>query len=483
MSIDTSTRVGTEQSTERPADGFAGAGRQRAGIGGTGIGGTGIGGTGVPIAGLPRYTRLEIAALTDDALEELLRSSAEWRRQVDEVSGMAGAEIAERSKRELGYQGLAQRRGSRTPELLVQQITGVSIGDARTLISAGTIVASLEPDSPVESVTPWLAAGALGIREHTLSLAQLASIRAGLGEPTQGITVHQLALAADQLVLEAPTMTLEWLSRRARDLRNQLDETGIADREEHLRTQRFLKLTPLPDGMTRISGLLDPESAAIVIGAVDAVTSPRRGGPRFLDPDEKLRAQTLHDGRTLGQLTLDALVDIVQVASLAGEKKVLGAKRVAVRVIVTAADLQRRAGAGHIEGQTEAISINTIERHICETGFVEALFNSDGQALNLGREQRLYTPRQRTLLAIRDGGCRFPNCSRPPSWTEAHHINAWQHGGKTDVADGILLCKHHHMLVHNNHWAIERDRATYTAVSPNGQRINMPSKSPITLGN
>jgi hypothetical protein len=432
------------------------------------------------------FTRLEVAALSDDALIQRQMFLAREARRIAADAAITAAEIAYRSRHELGYAGLAQKRGLRTPEALVQQVTGVSIGDARTLVRVGTAVTSLEVDSPVASATPWLAVCAAAVTDQRLSLEAFTAIRVGLGEPregqgVEGPNIEQLTEAAEQLVGEAAMLTLERLAGRARELRNQLDEGGIADREQHLRTQRFLKLTPLPDGMTRISGLLDPESAAIVIGAVDAVTAPRRGGPRFLDPDEKLRAETLHDGRTLGQLTLDALVDIVRVATLADEKKVLGTKRVAVRVIVTAADLQRRAGAGRFEGQTEAISIDTIDRHICESGYVEALFNSDGQALDLGREQRLYTPRQRILLTLRDGGCRFPNCSRPPSWTEAHHINPWQHGGKTDVADGILFCRHHHMLIHNNGWFIERDGANYIAISPDQQRIDMPSKSPSGL--
>jgi hypothetical protein len=432
------------------------------------------------------FTRLEVAALSDDALIQRQMFLAREARRIAADAAITAAEIAYRSRHELGYAGLAQKRGLRTPEALVQQVTGVSIGDARTLVSVGTAVTSLEVDSPVASATPWLAVCAAAVTDQRLSLEAFTAIRVGLGEPregqgVEGLSIEQLTEAAEQLVGEAALLTLERLAGRARELRNQLDEGGIADREQHLRTQRFLKLTPLPDGMTRISGLLDPESAAIVIGAVDAVTAPRRGGPRFLDPDEKLRAEKLYDGRTLGQLTLDALVDIVRVATLADEKKVLGTKRVAVRVIVTAADLQRRAGAGRFEGQTEAISIDTIDRHICESGYVEALFNSDGQALDLGREQRLYTPRQRILLTLRDGGCRFPNCSRPPSWTEAHHINPWQHGGKTDVADGILFCRHHHMLIHNNGWFIERDGANYIAISPDQQRIDMPSKSPSGL--
>ncbi|MEP6482771.1 MAG: HNH endonuclease signature motif containing protein [Rhodoglobus sp.] len=42
---------------------------------------------------------------------------------------------------------------------------------------------------------------------------------------------------------------------------------------------------------------------------------------------------------------------------------------------------------------------------------------------------------------MRDGGCRFPGCDRPPSWCEAHHIVPWSHGGRTDLADGLLLCR------------------------------------------
>jgi hypothetical protein len=49
-------------------------------------------------------------------------------------------------------------------------------------------------------------------------------------------------------------------------------------------------------------------------------------------------------------------------------------------------------------------------------------------------------------------------CDRPPSWCEAHHIVFWKRdGGQTNIDDGILLCKHHHLLAHNNGWEIARD--------------------------
>src|SRR3546814_1221434 len=57
---------------------------------------------------------------------------------------------------------------------------------------------------------------------------------------------------------------------------------------------------------------------------------------------------------------------------------------------------------------------------------VPILFDSAGQVVNVGRDQRLFTARQRIALSARDGGCIWPGCDRPPSWCEAHHIDEWQ---------------------------------------------------------
>jgi len=77
-----------------------------------------------------------------------------------------------------------------------------------------------------------------------------------------------------------------------------------------------------------------------------------------------------------------------------------------------------------------------------------ALGGAPTQPLEVGRATRVVSAAQRAALAVRDGGCRFPGCDRPPAWCEAHHLRHWLHGGATDPANLVLLCRAHHRAVH-----------------------------------
>ena len=95
------------------------------------------------------------------------------------------------------------------------------------------------------------------------------------------------------------------------------------------------------------------------------------------------------------------------------------------------------------------------------------LFADDGEPLRLGRTRRTFSRAQRRALAARDGGCRFPGCTMPPAWTEAHHILQWlRDAGLTDIDNGILLCRFHHLLIHNNGWDITREGGEFFVVPP-----------------
>ena len=79
----------------------------------------------------------------------------------------------------------------------------------------------------------------------------------------------------------------------------------------------------------------------------------------------------------------------------------------------------------------------------------------NGRPVEMGGSHRYPTRKQRQYLNLRDRGCCFPGCRRPPSWTDVHHIKWWSHGGKTVTSNLMLLCKHHHTLVHLQQWVVE----------------------------
>jgi hypothetical protein len=412
-----------------------------------------------------------VVGLGDDALLAAQRTVAEIRRRADAAAAVIAGEIGHRSRRELGDAGLARRLGARTPEILVARVAGTSAREATSLARVGAVMTAPTPDAAEPA--PWLAAVAAAVRAGSLSVDAADAIRVGLGTPDASVSAESLRVAADALLVLAPSVTIEQLAARAREERAELDAAQVRDREQALRDRRFLRVVPQSDGTTRLAGLLDPESAAIVIGAYDAATSPRRGGPRFVDPDclapdsSDRAGRLLADERTVEQIALDTFVDLIRLGTEVAPDMLLGATKPAVRVLVTERDLALRHGVGRIEGQTDPVSIDTVERHACGAGIVPVLFDDAQQVVNVGRAQRLFTPRQRIGLAARDGGCRFPGCDRPPSWCEAHHINEWlRDGGRTDVADGLLLCRHHHLLLHNNGWRATRRGADYFLVPP-----------------
>ncbi|WP_309714247.1 DUF222 domain-containing protein [Pseudolysinimonas sp.] len=418
------------------------------------------------------------SVLDDDALLVGTRELGELRRLVEASLGSFAAEVKHRSRREDGFAGLAQRLGAGTPEKLVEQVSGVSKRESHTLVRVGELL-TVDAD-------PWLTAVGTGVASGRVSIEKADVIRNGLGAPNADVAADDLADAAQQLAALAPTLPVEKLAARARELRDELDAANVRDRHRAQRDKRYFTLVRRSDGMTRLDGLLDPESAEPYWAAYDAATSPRRGGPRFIDDQQRERAEKLvTDERTLGQIALDTFVDLLRIATETDPNRLLGARRHAVRVLVTDRDLRERTGAAYIGNHPDGVPLETADRHICDTGIAPIHFTDDGEPLRLGVTRRLFTSKQRDALAARDGGCRFPNCDRPASWCEAHHRIPWKEGGPTDTQDGVLLCRHHHMLIHDNHWTIERDPVHgFIAIPPRtvdpGQRpIPMPARSPV----
>ena len=424
-----------------------------------------------------------VAGVGDLADELLLALQGEFgavRRRVDAGSAVVASEIARRSDRAFGHQGLAARAGESSPEKVIQKLTGVSFSDARDMITAGTAL-----DAVHSGEAGWLTTVAGAVTDGTLSVAGAAAIVSGLGKPTETVSCSELLEVATVLVSRAGGATPEDVARAARTARTQLDTASVADLEAHRLSKRTLTWFQNPDGMTRLSALLDPESAAIIIGALNTALSPRRGGPRFVDPLEVKRAQRLlDDPRSNDQLAVDTLVDIVQLATRAADAPtVFGQKSPAVRVHVQAEALKTGQGFAHFEGQTAPVSIHTAERHICLTGMLPILFNGN-TPIDIGRTQRLHSVRQRAALTAQWNGCAWDECDKPAQFTEAHHIDAFN-GTNTTLANGITLCRFHHMQLHANGWTIHaRNDGTHWLTPPTQhgvaqQPTQMRPKSPL----
>lgn len=406
------------------------------------------------VAALEAIPRDAVAysALTDASLLRLTDMMGRLQRALGADSALISGEVARRSSVEFGHAGLAQSSGFRTPEELIRSATGGSARDASQAVRVGRLAHGDEQ-------RPWLAPVGSAVTDEQLPLAAAESIGVGLGLPTSSVPHDVLAAAAQQLCDEARTLDADRLLIRARELRSELDAASIPLREEERRSQRSLRFHRRADGLSRLTWEMDPETAALVGEVYDRATSPRRGGPRFVDSPDAARISD--DPRTTEQLASDVFLQLVRAGANADSSQLLGSGAPQLRVIVPEA-----ADRGYLEGQHDAVSTETVERLRC-SGSVTPITVRDGQPLDVGREQRLYTQRQRVALAVRDGGCRWPGCDRPPSWTEAHHINHWaRDGGRTDVADGILLCRDHHLLAHNNHWEITRDGPDYWLVPP-----------------
>jgi hypothetical protein len=451
------------------------------------------------LAAVPRDIQA-LRALDDAALLDLTRLAADEVRLAQLHVSLLAGEIARRSAPELGHSGLAQRTGHRTPEEMVRVTTGTRVADARTAVRVGSSVGAETPTPLGEAVL-----------SGRVSVAVADAVRTGLGRPGGGVSEAVLDEAAERLLprLEGHAgLDADRAGREARAVRDELDLDGIAEREEARREQRSFRLGRRADGIGYAHWVLDPETFALVSDVYDRITSPRRREPAFLsEHDRGIESPhverdcpqcatghcsehtpdhpALEDDRTPEQRASDTMAELLRQGAAADTSQLLGDAPIGVRMIVAARTMETRSGRGWIEGHTDPVSVATIERHACTAGTVTLTVDGHpdnaGQPLNLGREKRLFSRAQRLALAARDGGCRWPGCERPPSWCEAHHIHHWHRDhGKTDVADGVLLCRHHHLLAHNNGWEIERAGPTYRLVPPEQAErpLDMPSRSP-----
>lgn len=126
----------------------------------------------------------------------------------------------------------------------------------------------------------------------------------------------------------------------------------------------------------------------------------------------------------------------------------------------------------------EKLSARQARLLACDAGILPVVMGGKGVPLDVGRERRLFGGTLRALLVARDQGCSFPGCDAGPAECEGHHIVPWHAGGRTSLANAVLLCGFHHHLVEPDpnrppatQWAIRLDAARKPEFgAPLGQR-------------
>jgi Domain of unknown function (DUF222) len=245
--------------------------------------------------------------------------------------------------------------------------------------------------------------------------------------------------AADYEPRALATMGQRILWHVAPDVAEKVYEAALRREDDRAKVSRALTLTPTGDGRTRIHGVLDTESAAVVTAALDPLCNPRtRDG---------------EDKRTVTQRRADALREICQLALRTDTLPDHGGERPQLVVTVNFDTLKNQLGAGMLD-TGEMLTAEQVRRLACDAAVIPAVLGGDGQVLDLGKSRRLFTGAVRRALVLRDGGCSFPSCPRPPRWCEGHHIVPAGEGGPTCVDNGCLLCGHHHRVVHHEGWEI-----------------------------
>lgn len=443
-----------------------------------------------------------VQAFDDAQVLNLLQRADALMRGAERVRVVASGVVAARSTRATGHDGLAQKLGHRNSTSLIQEMTGSSRSEAAKVIRVGAALLDdagprdegTDPSPRVPPPRAWHAPLSDALMAGRLSKDQHAAILRGLGEPpvpdadtrteeeadTVAMAIREVwRIAAAQLTEEASCRTLEELALQARTIRDRLDPEGAARRFQERFEQRSFRMWSDADGMKHARIDFDDESYEWVRCIVDAALRPRRGGPRFVDPDERKDAVALvDDPRSNDQLAFDLIIDLLRAGSLADAETVFGTRQAGVRLV----RVQNDTTGGYTEDGLTHLPAASVDQHICDTSTVAITVDVSGNPLDVGREHRLFTPRQRIALAIRDGGCRWHGCDRPASYCEAHHIDEWDADhGQTDIDRGVLLCRYHHMQLHHGGWRITRDGKADFVLYPSGESPPIPLRHRLAL--
>ena len=238
----------------------------------------------------------------------------------------------------------------------------------------------------------------------------------------------------------------EWRRRLAMEVKNIQRDDGI-DRLERQQRATSLRTWTDGEGMWCLSGRFDPVTgvklAAKLDSAVDALFAEHTPSTCPTDPIEKQRH--------LAALALAAMVDGDGVGGRPGRPQYV--------VVVDTSQSDGADGPAVDWGIPVEVPHRVLAELMAE-GDVHTVVVRNGVILHapgeldLGRTTRLANRAQRRALRALYSTCAIPGCAVRYSRCKLHHIIWWRNGGRTDLANLLPVCTHHHTKIHDAGWNI-----------------------------
>lgn len=454
---------------------------------------------GAPAEGAPGDRVFE--ALSGPGLVRVVERAARVKRAAEAFLARAGDEVAKRSSVEFGAEGLAKQHGHSSPARLVAAATGGGQGEAARLLSVGAATRARSSFTG-EALPAKFAHVRAGLDRGVLSVEAAGLITAMLTRVELRADPNVLGPYEQKLVEMAAGQPLSLVARAVKCAEARLDPDGMLPADERMHQERSLILREDANGVFHVRARLDPVTAAPIKAALDAMvgdalrrrgsggssscTDAVEGTDTFASTARAVRrdagdatdgagvgdgavpriggaggvGSVIEDHRSIPQIRADALAELARRAlSCKAAPGSVPATTIVVRMSLDA--LRDAVGVAEIDGIDRPIAAGTVRKLAADAELVPAVLGGDGVPLDLGRGARLFSRSQRLALMERDGGCA--SCGANITYAEAHHMEWWSAGGRTDLANGVMLCAHCHHQIHDQGWQVRitgRDRRT-----------------------
>lgn len=253
--------------------------------------------------------------------------------------------------------------------------------------------------------------------------------------------------AVDALSDVASHATVEQFQRRiALEKKRVLSDDGI-DRLERQKRATSLRTWVDDEGMWCVRGRFDPVTGVRLAAALDAAveTSFARAVPEHC-PADRFAKQDFLRAHAFARL----------VDGTAGTTERRGRPEFVVVI-----DADTPAGSGVTAEWNIPVEIPTrVLADLASGAEIHAVVVRNGvvlhapEKLDAGRTTRLANRAQRRALHALYRTCAIPECTVKYDRCKLHHVTWWRNGGRTDLANLLPLCSHHHTRVHNDGWVI-----------------------------